>query len=149
MIRNILLLAFFFAILLVSCDNVDKTTGRNMYSKRERITMRQYYVAGERLYEQNCSNCHGQNGEGLARLIPPLNGTDFVERDSLLACIIKNGLEGEILVNGVMYNQPMPGNFRLTNLEIAEISTFLYKKFFNKDVLLSPLSLEKTLSECD
>lgn len=149
MLRNLFLLLLLLTVL-ISCDNAYKPTGENKgYSKRERMVLRQYYVAGERLYQQNCSNCHGQNGEGLARLIPPLKGTDFLERDSSLACVIKNGLEGEITVNGIMYNQPMPGNFRLTNLEIAEISTFLYKRFFDKEVLISPNTIEKILSECE
>lgn len=88
-------------------------------------------------------------GEGLGRLIPPLKGTDFMERDSLLACIIKNGLSGEIEVNGVVYNQPMPGIPQLTNIEIAQITTYLYKEFFDKDVLLKPSAIEQMLSECE
>lgn len=149
MLKNIFL-PLLFLVVFVSCNNSSKPIeGNGEYSRREKTTLRQYYVNGERLYIQHCSNCHGQNGEGLARLIPPLKGTDFIERDSLLACIIKNGLQGEIVVDGIMYDQPMPGNFRLTNLEIAELSTYLYKKFFDKDVLVTPPSVEKALNECE
>ena len=118
------------------------------FTRRERIELKQNYVMGERLYAQHCINCHMPDGEGLGRLIPPLKGTDFMERDSLLACIIKNGLSGEIVVNGITYNQPMPGFPQLTNLEIAQISTYLYKEFFEEDVLLKPSTVEKMLLEC-
>lgn len=134
-------------VVVWGCDGSGRESQK--YTGREKIELKQYYVMGERLYAQHCSNCHMPNGEGLGRLIPPLKGTDFMERDSLLACIIKNGLSGEITVNGVMYNQPMPGIPQLTNLEIAQISTYLYKEFFDEAVLLKPSAIEKLLLECN
>jgi|SRR5690606_25610218 len=143
--------SIWISVLLISmvwgCS--EGTKDGHEFTRRERIELQQYYVAGERLYAQHCGNCHMPEGEGLGRLIPPLKGTDFMERDSLLACIIKNGLSGEIEVNGVVYNQPMPGIPQLTNIEIAQITTYLYKEFFDKDVLLKPSAIEQMLSECE
>src|SRR5690606_29787853 len=140
-------MGLFLLVLLWGCNENAKDD--QQFSRRERIELKQYYVMGERLYAQHCSNCHMPNGEGLGRLIPPIKGTDFMERDSLLACIIKYGLSGEIEVNGVIYNQPMPGIPQLTNLEIAQISTYLHKEFFKEDVLLKTSAIEKMLSECE
>lgn len=65
---------------------------------------------GERLYGQHCSGCHGEQGEGLGQLIPPLAGSDYLAQHSgQLACIVRNGLNGPIVVNGVPYNQLMLG----------------------------------------
>jgi mono/diheme cytochrome c family protein len=65
---------------------------------------------GERLYVQHCSGCHGEQGEGLGQLIPPLAGSDYLARHpSQLACIVRYGLKGPIVVNGVDYNQLMLG----------------------------------------
>jgi mono/diheme cytochrome c family protein len=65
---------------------------------------------GERLYVQHCSGCHGEQGEGLGQLIPPLAGSDYLAQHSnQLACIVRYGLKGHIVVNGVDYNQLMLG----------------------------------------
>jgi mono/diheme cytochrome c family protein len=65
---------------------------------------------GERLYVQHCSGCHGEQGEGLGQLIPPLAGSDYLAQHAgQLACIVRYGLNGPIVVNGVAYNQLMLG----------------------------------------
>ena len=65
---------------------------------------------GEHLYGQHCAGCHGEQGEGLGHLIPPLAGSDYLaQHPGQLACIVRQGLRGPILVNGVSYNQVMLG----------------------------------------
>jgi mono/diheme cytochrome c family protein len=65
---------------------------------------------GERLYVQHCAGCHGEQGEGLGHLIPPLAGSDYLAgHRAQLACIVRQGLRGPIVVNGVSYNQVMLG----------------------------------------
>jgi mono/diheme cytochrome c family protein len=87
----------------------------------------QYAIEGKALYEANCANCHQKNGTGLGKLIPPIYKSDyFLEDIPRTAKIIKHGQNGEIMVNGVLYNQEMPANPKLTNIEIAHIMTYLY-----------------------
>ncbi|GAA4497944.1 hypothetical protein GCM10023172_13810 [Hymenobacter ginsengisoli] len=65
---------------------------------------------GERLYVQHCSGCHGEQGQGIGQLIPPLAGSDYLaQHPGQLACIVRYGLNGPIVVNGVSYNQLMLG----------------------------------------
>lgn len=65
---------------------------------------------GERLYVQHCANCHGEQGEGIGQLVPPLAGSDYLaQHPRVLACIVRQGLNGPIVVNGVSYNQLMLG----------------------------------------
>ncbi|MDO7886765.1 c-type cytochrome [Hymenobacter cheonanensis] len=65
---------------------------------------------GERLYVQHCAGCHGEQGEGIGQLVPPLAGSDYLAQHSgQLACIVRYGLNGPIVVKGVAYNQLMLG----------------------------------------
>jgi cytochrome c551 len=87
-------------------------------------------VEGERLYGIYCANCHQKDGTGLARLYPPLKNSDYmlVNRQKVL-CGMRYGQQGAITVNGVVFNQPMPANPSITDLEIAEIATYIYTVF--------------------
>lgn len=87
----------------------------------------QYAIEGKILYENYCANCHQKDGIGLGKLIPPLFESDYMLEDiERTVRIIKYGQEGEIIVNGQVYNQAMPANPKLTDLEIAQIVTYLY-----------------------
>lgn len=66
-----------------------------------------------------------------------------------VVCLIKNGIEGEIMVNGVGYNKQMPAMTTLTDLEIAEISTFIYNNWDRKKGLISVQEINPILSKCD
>jgi mono/diheme cytochrome c family protein len=63
-------------------------------------------------------------------------------------CTIKNGLKGEIEVNGKTYNQAMPALDKLTNLEIAEISTYIYNSWGNEKGMIEMETVEESLSNC-
>lgn len=144
------LLIFIALWLVTSCNGSNQKEDAQTLSGREEIKLKQYLVAGERLYQMNCVNCHKADGQGLARLIPPLANADYFAQDSSkLICIMKFGLEGSIVVNGVEYNQPMPANMNLTNLELAEISAYVYKKFQGQEKLILPSTVGKILSGCE
>ena len=113
------------------------------------VKFQQYYVAGEVLYKKYCTNCHQSDGSGLGRVYPPLNKSDFMEKNFGEAiCIIKNGREGELWVNGIMYNQPMKSNPTLTELEVAELSTYIYNSWSNQRGLVEVGEVTSALSAC-
>ena len=95
----------------------------------EKIKLEQYYIGGKEVYELNCANCHQKDGKGLQSLYPPVAGSDYLKNKEKVIYILKNGLSGEILVNGKKYNQPMPANNQLTNLDIAEVVTYIYNEW--------------------
>lgn len=64
-------------------------------------------------------------------------------------CLIKNGIQGEIIVNGKSYNKPMPPLPRLTDLEIAEIATYIYNTWTHQDGLIEVKEVSRTLSQCN
>ena len=111
---------------------------------------RQYYVQGEKLYLKHCSNCHQKDGPGLGRLFPPLNKSDYLDNNfERFPCIIRNGLEGELIVNGKDYNQPMRAIPSLTDLEIGEIATYLYNNWGRQKGLISVQDIAALSGKCN
>ncbi len=113
------------------------------------IETMQYASNGQKLYVKHCQNCHGAQGEGLGKLYPPLTDTLFFkEHRSQLACIIRNGMRGEIQVNGVSYNQQMPAIPELTNIDIAYVLTYITTYFGNSKTHFKQEEIAEFLSEC-
>lgn len=143
--------AFLFLILVfsLSCDQTNKSTKYNHLDQRTKIRLKQYLVEGKRLYHLHCANCHQADGVGLARLYPPLKHSDYLisnRRESI--CGIRNGQKGEIIVNGISFDQEMPSNFKLTNLEIAEIATYIFNDFADTVQIITPNEVQRILETC-
>jgi cytochrome c551 len=109
----------------------------------------QYFVQGEKLYIQHCSNCHQKNRKGLGLLYPPLDESDYMTKNfNETLCLMKYGISGELVVNGKSYNQPMPGVRSLTDLEIAEIATYIYNSGQHKKGLILVTDVEQIMKDC-
>jgi mono/diheme cytochrome c family protein len=131
-------------ILLFSCTS--GSDNQQAYSPK----FQQYYVQGEILYLKHCSNCHQSNGKGLGRLYPPVDQSDFMERNyEDVICTIKYGREGVLIVNDIEYNMAMKGNPGLTELEVAEIATYIYNTWSHKKGLVDVREVSKILSTCN
>lgn len=135
-------------LLIFSCGGSNRDNKKNTGSNRDALKLQQYYILGEQLFKIHCNNCH-KDGQGLAQLIPPLEDSDYFANDSSkLICAIKYGMAGSIRVNGIEYNQPMPSNLRLTNLEIATLTTYVYQEFQNQEMLILPNAVNAVLENC-
>ncbi|MFM9837606.1 MAG: c-type cytochrome [Cyclobacteriaceae bacterium] len=109
----------------------------------------QYYVQGEQLYKKNCSNCHQKKGGGLGRVYPPLNISDYMDQHfEEVLCLMKYGKEGEIIVNGRKFNKSMKGITSLTELEIAEIATYIYNTWEHKKGMVEIAQVNEALKKC-
>ena len=107
------------------------------------------YKQGKILYENFCANCHMEDGSGLEGVIPPLAQADYVrERQDQLACIIRNGLKGEIIVNGRTYNQPMVGIEVLSDWEISNIINYINHSWGNDYGYYKLEQAREGLEEC-
>ena len=94
-------------------------------SKAERVEL------GRRLFTSICSACHQPTGQGLPNVFPPLAGSDFLNSDKNRAIkTVINGRQGEIVVNGLKFNNSMP-KFPLSDEDIAAALTFVYNSFGN------------------
>ncbi|MCA4894702.1 MAG: cytochrome c [Cytophagales bacterium] len=113
------------------------------------MKFQQYFVQGEQLYLKNCSNCHQKKGGGLGRLYPPLNKSDYMDQHlEDVICLMKNGIEGELLVNGRKYNKEMKGIPSLTELEIAEIATYIYNSWEHQRGIIDIQAVNEALKKC-
>lgn len=113
------------------------------------IKTAQYAVNGQKLYVANCQNCHGASGEGLGKLYPPLTDASFFERNrEQLSCIVRNGMQGEITINGEKFNEKMPPNPHLTELDIAYILTYITTNFAKEDSIYSHEEVQRALKNC-
>lgn len=116
---------------------------------KEEVKRDQYYSEGYQMYTANCANCHQADGKGLANLYPPIVGSKYVSQTGLLVCIIKNGLAGEIVVAGKTYNRPMPANPKLTDIEIAEIVTYVNNSWGTETTYTRIDSVTASLLRCE
>lgn len=122
----------------------------NSGGKNQSPKFQQYYVQGEELYKKYCSNCHQTDGAGLGKLYPPLNQSDFMDAHfNEVVCIVKYGKKGTLAVNGVEYNMEMKGNPQLTELEVAEIVTYIYNSWSRERGLTDVTEVNQILSNCD
>ena len=104
---------------------------------------------GERLYKTNCANCHMDNGVGLGALMPPLAGSDYLAKNrERIVCIIQNGLQDTIVVNGQTYAEQMPGNPQLSEIQITNIANYLFQSWGNQVPPLTFEDTQKALKDC-
>ena len=100
-------------------------------TKTERIAL------GRRLFTI-CAACHQPTGRGLPNLFPPLAGSDYLNADKNRAIkLILHGRQGEVVVNGMKYNNNMPG-FPLSDQDVANVLTFVYNSFGNSGLEVTP-----------
>ncbi|MCC2546363.1 cytochrome c [Hymenobacter sp. BT175] len=104
---------------------------------------------GHRLYDANCSNCHGESGEGLRQLIPPLAGSDYLKVNrAALACLLRKGANGPMTVNGKLYQQVMPGNATLTDAEITNLLNYVQTSWGNSNEVFTIREVTEQLTGC-
>ena len=84
----------------------------------------------------------------MANLYPALPLSPALKDKATLACIIKNGMKDTILVNGKDFHRPMPPNPKLTDLEIAEIITYVTMKWQKDSILTSIQTVNTSLQLC-
>lgn len=126
--RIILSLVSFFAFLffLNACQSADE------------IQQARYFVNGKNIYEKNCQNCHGSNGEGLGELYPSLRESTYIaENSDNLACDIRFGLNS------------MPGNPQLTPIEITYLVNYIGNYFDNSIGFYSQNQTIEDLKGCN
>ena len=133
-IKKTLILSLLLGFIVASCGSSSGNEEKLVNNSANLSTKeRQYFANGKKRYATYCASCHMEQGEGLGKLIPPLQKADYLLADVPGAArVIKHGLKGPIQVNGTEYNQPMPANPRLTNLEIAELLTFIANSWGNE-----------------
>ncbi|OJY94895.1 MAG: nitrite reductase, copper-containing [Lysobacterales bacterium 63-13] len=112
------------------------------------LTLEQQIAAGKAHFNGTCSVCHQDNGAGIPGIFPPLAKSDFIAKDPEQAIhIVLNGLAGKITVNGKEYDSVMPPMSQLNNDEVANILTYVFNSWGNKDGRVSADQVAKIRAE--
>ena len=94
-------------------------------------TFKESISDGKLIYEDFCVQCHLNNGEGIEKIYPPLNNSDYLlENIDKSIYSIKYGLKGEITVNGIKYNGVMISQ-GLEDAEIADVMNYITNSWDN------------------
>ena len=136
--------------LIVSCNGgkFENSATRDL-SHADKLKYEQYMIQGQQLYSTYCSNCHQSDGTGLGELIPPLAQSDYMlENLPRTLCIMKYGLNQSITVNGKEYHQPMPANETLSDIEIAQIATYVYNSWDHERGYVSVKEASEEIDKC-
>jgi len=137
------------SVCLAICVLLLATVFASCQSESE-IEYKRYYTIGKSVYQNQCQNCHAENGEGLAGLIPSLQKADYLSKNkSKLACMVQNGLQGLIVVNGKFYNGKMPAQTQLAPIEIAEVITYITNSFGNNQGVYGLEKVSLDLENCN
>ncbi|GGI26062.1 hypothetical protein GCM10008119_20770 [Pedobacter mendelii] len=104
---------------------------------------------GKEVYKSRCQNCHGENGEGLGQLAPPLTDSVFLKTNkNRLACIIKNGANEMIVINGKEYKEKMPPFPELADIDVAQVMVYITNSFGNKQGFVPYTEVSVQLQNC-
>lgn len=124
--------ALVFLIVLIFWLSLQKSSGK-----------------GEAIYKENCMSCHGEDGNGLKKLIPPLAQSDYwINNKSKIPCIIHKGMKDSIIVNGRIYYQIMPPDNKLSEIDLANLINYINKKWY-EDTFINPEEVKRMLEQCE
>lgn len=86
---------------------------------------------GSEIYADFCVTCHMENGEGVAYTFPPLANSDYLlqnREESIKG--VKYGRRGELIVNGITYNDTM-APLGLEDEEVADVMNYILNSWGN------------------
>ncbi len=87
---------------------------------------------GKEIYTDFCMQCHRADGNGNPGTIPPLNNSNWLKTKRTQSIhAVKFGQNGEIVVNGIKYNNTMPP-MGLSNQEVADVMNYVMNSWNNK-----------------
>ncbi len=75
-------------------------------------------------------------------------GSDYLVNKNSVICLIRYGQQGPIVVNGKRYNRPMPAQLQLSDLEIAELTTYIYNEWGLETTLTDVKAVKPILEQC-
>lgn len=95
------------------------------------IEFHRKYARGIGVFRSTCQSCHGEDGQGLEFLAPPLANSEWVTGDKdVLIAIVLHGMTGPVTVDGKVYTVPevsgeMPGIIHNKDLVESDVALML------------------------
>ncbi|WP_297703358.1 cytochrome c [uncultured Eudoraea sp.] len=100
---------------------------------------------GKEIYTDFCISCHLETGEGVENTFPPLAKSDYLmnNREASIKGV-KYGQRGELMVNGVTYNNTMMP-LGLENEEIVDVMNYVLNSWGNSGAKMVTIEEVNTL----
>lgn len=136
--------------LIVSCGPGSGNKTYENLDAADQTKFEKYLIQGKATYNFSCVNCHQKDGGGLKKLIPPLANSDYLSNNQeKIPCLIRYGAKVPIAVNGVTYEPTMPAHPQLTDLEIAEVITYINNSWDNESGFVDAKQVAAWMKQCN
>ncbi|MBC3846891.1 cytochrome c [Winogradskyella echinorum] len=139
----------FALIILTACNSKEKKKNTVDYPDKTSLAqvkpgLKESIARGKLVYNDMCTTCHLTDGKGVPRAFPPLVNSDYLrENQDKSIKGIKNGMSGEIIVNGITYNGVM-APLGLSDEEVADVMNYINNSWGNKiDNFITPEKVSK------
>lgn len=132
-------LTFLLAVAVAGCAKGSSTANSSGASRNPASAS-----DGATVYVANCSSCHQPDGKGVAGAFPPLAGNPAVTGPPVAVIeIVKNGLEGRLVVHGAAYSGIMPSwRNQLSDDQIASVVSYIRAAWNNNASAVSPADVQ-------
>ena len=121
---------YYIVLVVLLCSSVTITAQKDVDSDSN---FKNSIKEGALIYEDFCVNWHLPNGKGVEKTFPPLAKSDYLMNERELSIkAIKFGQKGDIVVNGITYNNIMVP-MGLTDEEIADVMNYITNSWGNKN----------------
>jgi nitrite reductase (NO-forming) len=108
------------------------------FQDKKNFNLKASVERGKGIYDTYCLSCHMEKGEGLEDVYPPLAKSNYLMADKKRSVQqVLYGVNGEIKVNGKIYNGDMTG-FDLTDQEASDVVNYIRNSFGNKGEAVTP-----------
>ncbi|MFC4230512.1 c-type cytochrome [Parasediminibacterium paludis] len=98
---------------------------------------------GKVVYQKECLSCHQADGGGVPHLNPPLyESTDVVGDKKKIISIVLRGMTDRVPIDGEYYSNNMAPHQELSNLQIADVLTFIRASWGNKASAVTPAEVQ-------
>ncbi len=95
---------------------------------------------GQRIYAQQCTDCHGTDGNGVAGIYPPLDGNTSVNEPTginAIRTVLLGGFPPVTAGNRRPYSMP-PYAGPLSDQDVADVVSYIRQSWSNKAPLVTP-----------
>jgi len=100
-----------------------------------------FFQQGQKVYEDNCADCHRHNGKGLPGTFPAHDGNPFVVGPPIpVIATVLNGRKGNL-------GQMPTWKDKLDDQQIAAVVTYLRQAWSNRAPAVTPAMVAATRSK--
>ena len=98
---------------------------------------------GSIVYQKQCLSCHQADGGGVPHLNPPLyESTNVVGDKKKIIAVVLKGMTDRVPIDGEYYSNNMAPHADLSNVQIADVLTFIRASWGNKASVVTPLEVQ-------